>query len=243
MSLCPAILTWDRRSEKQELLLTITIIIVIFICPRIQSSSAQQNITLSAPTNFTTHLLNNNSTTPSIINVKTAESSEAPTNTIIAAVSAIAGGGLGAYFTYLFSTRHEKRKTNDQSKSIRSLVKDELSRYLKFLEDIKNNSVDEPKSVGNFDKSINKKSEKFNDIHFILNSFPRNYTKLSTETTSKVFHSLSLAKLEEAYQGIEVFIGRIRYRNEKFDIMYYFENDLKILITKVNSAIDSIEIT
>jgi hypothetical protein len=50
-------------------------------------------------------------------------------------------------------------------------------------------------------------------------------------------------KIENAYQGLEVFITRVKDRNRKLNKLFYFQNDLTNLIKKVNVSKDSINIT
>ena len=236
----------DHRQQLIRLIL-LAISSLIFVVLFFQLCYAEQTTNLSNPVNFTTNYSNRSK--PASLNIK-IETENPQTSffkdvstTGITAGSAIAGGVLGAFFANYFADKNERQKATKQEKSIKTLVKDELDRYSNFLANIENNSHDEGQSTGNYDKSINKTSSKFEEIHFILNATPRNYTKITTETTSKVFDASTLMKIEDAYQGLEVFITRIKDRNRRFDKMFYFQKELTTLIEKVKVAKGFIHIT
>jgi hypothetical protein len=121
-------------------------------------------------------------------------------NSIISAVSALAGGIIGATSTYLYGRRieqdkakREKEREEEFDSSIRNLIYYELHSYYDFFATLLKVPDDQTGFV-----HVEKKS--LPSILLKIDSTPYNYKNLTVERKARLFPGETLVKIESAYQ-------------------------------------------
>jgi|SRR5689334_373481 hypothetical protein len=163
----------------------------------------------------------------------------------LAAVSAIAGGFLGAHYTYsnsrkieVYKDELERVNENAFNERIKNLVLYELKAYSNLLETILTSS----KRVNEQDSSSPRRvdSSDLSSIKVLLHTHPKNYVLMSIERKAKVFNAESLGKVEAAYQAFDQFFSLFEKSSSSQGVVFK-EVELTDSKKTIDNAVDSIK--
>ena len=133
---------------------------------------------------------------------------------LIAAVSAIGGGVIGAYATYRYGEeiekgkdRREKNKEKAFNERIKNLIVYEVNTYSSSLHFLLNNS--HPIDIKRPEGTIQVNTSDLSSVKFRLQSHTKHYAQLTTERKAQVFNSDASIKIESAYEAFREFLQQL----------------------------------